>query len=121
MDPARASELSRQVAAIAALLLDAMISGSSEGDDSTASRQERMLLRTLKPLMRPIRGLLLDKISRSDPARIEIMMGATATALESILYYAPGDSLPRYMFDFGADGELRLAPLPAAEPVAESA
>lgn len=120
MEPARASELTRQVTAIAATLLDAMISGSSEGE-STDSPQERMVLRALKPLMRPIRGLLLSKISRSDPARVEIMMGATATALESILYHAPGEPLPRYRFDWDAAGELRLVPLEAPEPVAASA
>lgn len=121
MDPARASELSRQVTGIAATLLDAMISGSSGEDDSTASASERMVLRAMRPLTKQIKAALLARISRSDPARVEIMMGATATALESILYHSPGDPLPRYRFDWDAQGELHLVPLEAPEPVAASA
>lgn len=45
-------------------------------------------------------------------------MGATATALEGILYYAPGEPLPRRRFAWAADGTMTLVPLEEEEPPA---
>lgn len=72
----------------------------------------------LRPMVPKIRSLLLSKLSSADPAKIEALMGATATALESILYQAPGEPLPRLRFEWTAAGELVLVP---DEPVAVSA
>jgi hypothetical protein len=53
----------------------------------------------------------LSKLSEANPAGIEAVLGAVATAIESILYYAPGDPLPRRRFDFAPDGSIVLVPL----------
>ncbi len=43
-------------------------------------------------------------------------MGATSSAIESMLYYAPGEPLERWIFEFGADGSVLIKPAPTDEP-----
>jgi hypothetical protein len=75
---------------------------------STASVSERLLLAALRPQLPKLRLVLLSKLSEANPAGIEAVLGAVATAIESILYYAPGDPLPRRRFDFTPDGSIIL-------------
>lgn len=74
-------------------------------------------MRAIKPWIPNLRNALLSRLSSADPATLEVLVGATATALESILYYAPGEPLPRMRFDWTADGKLRLAPVTPAVAV----
>lgn len=71
----------------------------------------------LRKFLPRLRSEFLGKLSSADPVTLERMMGATATAIESILYYAPGDPLERYRFDWSPDGTLALIP-DEREPVA---
>lgn len=61
-----------------------------------------------------LRDALLSRLSSADPESLEAIIGACATALESILYYAPGPARPRYAFTWttepdGSSG-VRLVP-----------
>lgn len=69
------------------------------------------------PLLPKLRDALLARLSNADPAALEAMIGASASALESILYYAPGEPRPRYMFRWATnpDGTPRVELAPAAE------
>lgn len=58
--------------------------------------------------------MLLSRLSELDPVAIERALGAVATAFESILYYAPGDPLPRAVLVF-VDGRLELVDASAAD------
>lgn len=68
----------------------------------------------LRPSLPKLRAVLLSKLSEADPVGIERLMGATSTAIEGILYHAPGEPLPRCRFDWTPDGQLTLVPLEAA-------
>lgn len=69
----------------------------------------------MKPWIPKLRDTLLAKLSEADPVSIERLVGATATAIESILAQAPGDPLPRFRMDWDAgDGHMVLIPLEAA-------
>ncbi len=121
MDPQRADELRRQITAIATAVLDAITSAPSTAT-STDSAQDRMLAKALRPLLPRIRSALLSKISASNPVTLEVLAGATATAIESILYWSPGAPLPRYRFDWRPDGSIELVPdVPAPDAEAVSA
>jgi hypothetical protein len=123
MDPARAAELRRQLSAIAATLFDAVLAPAKTSDPSTgqASPSERMMMRVLRPWIPKLRDALLSKLSEADPVNLEVLVGATATALESILYYAPGDALPRFRFEWRIDeatGRPDLSLVPREAPAA---
>lgn len=106
-DPERATELKRQLNGIALALLDSVM---REPGDSTAGRpttaKEKMLARVLRSALPSLRDALLARLSEADPAGLERLIGASASALESILYYAPGEPQPRFRFDWqqGPDG-----------------
>lgn len=68
----------------------------------------------LRPWIPKLRDTLLAKLSEADPVSVERILGATSTAIESILAQAPGDPLPRYRIDWDSDGVLVLVPLEAA-------
>lgn len=71
-------------------------------------------MRTLRPFLPKLRSVLLSKISEADPVAIERALGAAATAFESILFYAPGDPLPRAVLVF-VDGRLELVDAEGAD------
>jgi len=116
MDPARAAELRRLMTSLVTSALDRVLRDLAAGA-STASFSERALLAALRPLLPQFRAVLLSKLSEANPAGIEQLMGATATAIESILYHAPGDPLPRQRFDWDEAGQIRLVPLDSPELV----
>lgn len=66
-------------------------------------------MRVLRPWIPKMRDGLLSRLSSADPVALERIMGATATALEAILFYAPGTPQPRYRFEWIA-GQLTLLP-----------
>lgn len=76
----------------------------------------------LRPSLPKLRAVLLGRLSETDPAAIERLLGAVSTAIESVLYHAPGDPLPRYRFAFSDAGELLMVPLeePAEELAADA-
>jgi hypothetical protein len=112
-DPARADEIRRQLRGLA-LALFAWTAQPPDPAASTAS--ERMLARVLAPLLPRLRDALLARLSSADPAALEAIVGASASALESMLYYAPGEPLPRYAFRWttDAEGAPRVELVPAA-------
>jgi len=65
----------------------------------------------MRPWLPKLRDALLRRLDDADPAALEAMIGASATALESMLFYAPGEPLPRYVWRFAADGSVNLEPL----------
>ena len=72
-------------------------------------------MRAMKPWIPKLRDTLLAKLSEADPVTVERMIGATATAIESILAQAPGEPLPRFRMDWDpANGHLVLIPLEEA-------
>jgi len=80
-------------------------------------------MRVLRPWVPSLRNALLHKLSEANPVTLEVLVGATATALESILFYAPGTALPRFRFDWVPDPEtgrpkLELVPLEAPAAIA---
>jgi hypothetical protein len=107
-DPERAAEIRRQLRGLAL----AMFSWTARPPDLAASTAtERLLAAAMRPLLPKLRDALLSRLDSTDPAALEAIVGATAAALESILYYAPGDPLPRYAWTFEADGSINLAPV----------
>lgn len=99
MDPARAEALRSQLRGIALTFLEAMARPDpAEAARSTAS--ERMMARVLRSQIPRLRDVLLSRLSATDPRGIERIIGATATALESILFYAPGVPEPRFRFEW---------------------
>src|SRR5438046_1937201 len=92
MDPAREAELRRQLTAIAMTLIDRVMADIA-GGASTGSTSERLLMAALRPSLPKLRNVLLSKLSEADPAGIERLMGATSTAIEGILFHAPGEAL----------------------------
>jgi hypothetical protein len=107
MDPERAAALRRQMIGLATSIIDRALADVAAAP-STASVSERLLLAALRPQLPKLRLVLLSKLSEANPAGIEAVLGAVATAIESILYYAPGDPLPRRRFDFTPDGSIIL-------------
>lgn len=69
----------------------------------------------LRPSLPKLRNVLLAKLSEADPAGIERLMGATSTAIEGILYHAPGEPLPRMRFAWTPEGALTLVELEVAD------
>ncbi len=112
MDPARAEALRRQLSAIAATLLDAVLAGLEA--PSTGSASEQVLTRAIRPFLPRLRSAFLSRLSDADPVTLERLMSATATAIESILYYAPGEPLPRFVFSW-TDAGLELRPAPGQD------
>ena len=55
----------------------------------------------LRPWLPKLRAIAVGRLAGADPATIEKLLGATASAAEAILAHAPGDPLPRYVL--GAD------------------
>jgi hypothetical protein len=111
MDPARADHLRSQLIQASMLILDKVLTDVQAAGGSTASASERLLLLALRPTLPRLRSVLLSRLSAADPAGLEAVMGATATAIESILYQAPGEPLPRRRFEWTADGALILIPI----------
>lgn len=114
MGPERAAYLSRATVAVAARLVSQMLDELAAPSMGSSSVQDRMLMGALKPWIPKLRDTLLAKLSEADPVSMERILGATSTAIESILAQAPGDPLPRYRIDWDADGVLVLVPLDAA-------
>lgn len=108
LDPERATWMRYQLRGLA-LALFSWTAREPDLDHSTAT--ERLLARALRPMLPKLRDALLNRLDSTDPAALEAIVGATATALESMLYYAPGDPLPRYAWRFEADGSVDLIAL----------
>lgn len=108
MSPERAAALRGQLTGVATALLDAVLAGL-EGP-STGSLQERAVTSAIRPFLPSLRSAFLNRLSEADPVLLERLMGATSTAIESILFYAPGDPQPRWVFDWTPDG-LAIHPL----------
>lgn len=98
MDPARSAYLQDQLRGILHTLLESMARADPMEAASTAS--ERMMARVLRSQIPRLRDALSSRLSSTDPRGIERILGATATALEAILYYAPGTPEPRMRFEW---------------------
>jgi hypothetical protein len=108
----RGEYLRTTLVAVAARLVGQMLDELAGASTATpSSLQDRLLMSTLRPWIPKLRDTLLHKLSETDPASMEQLMGATATALESILAQAPGEPLPRYRIDWDDAGTLVLVPL----------
>lgn len=112
----RAAYLSRALVALATVMIDSMLadlaagSTASTGGDSPLS--ERMLYRLLSPQLPKLRAVFLDKLSTSEPAGLERLMGATSSTIETILAQAPGDPMPRWTFEWlPGEARPRLVPV----------
>lgn len=118
-DPARADEIRRQLRALT-LTLFAWTAREPDPERSTAS--ERMLSRVIRPLLPRLRDALLLRLSSADPAALEAVIGASATALESILYWSPGTPLERFRFRMttGPDGAPAVELVPLATDAADA-
>lgn len=115
MDPERARYLTAATVAVATRLVGQMLDElSAPSTDSQRSLPDQLMTRALKPWMPKLRDTLLSKLSEADPVMVERVLGATSTAIESILVQAPGEPLPRYRIDWAADGALVLVPLDEA-------
>lgn len=115
IDPERAAYLTRTMVAVAAALVGQMLDDLARpSTDSPSSLTDRMMMGALRPWIPKLRDTLLAKLSEADPVMVERMLGATATALESILSQAPGEPLPRFLMDWDpADGHMVLIPVAA--------
>lgn len=58
------------------------------------------MVRALRPFLPKLRATFLAKLSTSDPAGLERLMGATATTIETILLDAPGEPMPRWAWQW---------------------
>lgn len=114
--PEREAEIRRQLTGIATALLDAVLVNQAEAasTDSPASLNERLATQAMRKFLPTIRGMFLARLSKADPVTLERLMGASATAIESILYYAPGEPLPRFVLEWRDEG-LTMVPAPAGE------
>lgn len=108
VDPARAAELRRQLRGLALALFSWTAADPADLARSTAT--ERLMARAIRPWLPKLRDALLSRLDSTDPAALEAMLGATATALESILYYAPGEPVERFVWRFHANGGVELVP-----------
>lgn len=104
MSPERAEYLLRALTAAATVLIDSMVSdlvaGSPESTATEGSLSDRLMVRTLRPFLPKLRATFLAKLSGSDPAAIERLMGATSSTIETILNQAPGEPMPRYTWEW---------------------
>jgi len=112
IDPERADYLRRTMLAVASRLLEQMLTEIGAGSTDGGSFTDRAMVRVLTPWLPKLRALFLAKLSEAEPESIERVMGAFATAIESILAQAPGAPLPRHYVDWDADGRLVLVPFP---------
>lgn len=62
----------------------------------------------LRPWLPKLRDIAVGRLAAADPATIEKLLGATASAAEAILAHAPGDPLPRHVLGADADGRPAL-------------
>lgn len=108
-DPARAEYLRQTLTQVVALLVQQML--SEVGSTDSPSPGDRLMLAALRPWIPKLQTVLLSKLSEVDPLMAERILGATATACESILAQAPGTPLPRYRAEWDADAKLVLVPL----------
>lgn len=121
-DPARTAAMRSQLAAVVATMFDA-ITAPGALDSSMADRSpgSRMMARVLRSQLPTLRREISARVSEVDGYALEVMMGAVATAIESTIYYAPGEPAPRHHFVWTTDDQGRphvdLAPdgPPAAE------
>jgi hypothetical protein len=112
MDPARAAYLTKAITAIASSLIGQMLDDLAQPSTESPSISDQLLTRAIRPWIPKLRDSLLSKLSEADPITVERMMGATATAIESLLAQAPGAPLARYRMEWDmADGHLVLMPL----------
>lgn len=112
ISPERGEYLTGTMVAVAARLVGQMLDEVSQpSTDSPSSAGDRLMMMALKPWIPKLRAVLLAKLSEADPTSVERLMGATATALESILAQAPGAPLPRYRIDWDDDQTLILVPI----------
>jgi hypothetical protein len=104
MSPERAAYLMRALTTLATVLIDSMVAdlvaGSPGSTDGEASLSDRLMIRTLRPFLPKLRATFLDKLSGSDPAGIERLMGATSSTIETILGQAPGEPMPRFTWQW---------------------
>lgn len=112
--PEREAEIRRQLTGIATALLDAVLL-NQEASTEPGSLNERLATQAMRKFLPTIRGMFLGRLSKADPVTLERLMGATSTAIESILYYAPGEPLPRFVLEW-REGGLAMSPAPAEEP-----
>lgn len=100
----RATYLRAYLAALASTLIDRALAQASAPSTVSSSVGEKLLLATLRPLVPQLRNLLLARLSEADPAGLERLLGATSTAIEGVLYHAPGEPEPRFRFDWTGQG-----------------
>ncbi len=118
MDPARAAYLRETITRLAghlvARLLEPAASDPSTDSSSGLGLQERLAMRAARAALPTLQRLLMTQLSELDPTSLEIWMGASALALESLLEQAPGEPLPRHALAFDAGGNLMAVPLTMA-------
>lgn len=73
-------------------------------------------MKAIRPWLPSLRDSLLKRLADVDPAALEAMIGASAYALESMIYHAPGTPLPRYAWRFLEGGGVVLEPVDAPPP-----
>jgi hypothetical protein len=71
-----------------------------------------LLSTALRPWIPKLRDVALERLEAADPAALEQLLGAAATMLESIVYHAPGDPLPRRVIAPDELGRPSLQPDP---------
>lgn len=96
MTPERQDYIRRAILAVSTTLVDMMLTDLAAPSTDSLSTSERLMVGTMRPFLPRLRAAFLGKLSESDPASLERLMGATATALEQILAQAPGEPLPRW-------------------------
>jgi hypothetical protein len=110
--PERAAHIRSQLQATAGWLMGAALADLAGSTDSGSSPRDRLLSTALRPLLPKIRDTALERLGAADPAHLEQLLGAVATTLESILYHAPGDPLPRCVIAADDAGRPALVPDP---------
>lgn len=98
--PERGLYLSRAVSALATVLVDSMLSDLDGAGASTGGRLDRAMTMALRPWMPKLRGMFLGKLSETDPAGLERLLGAVSTTIETILRDAPGEPLDRWTYEW---------------------
>lgn len=115
MDPERGRYLREVTVAVATRLVGQMLEDlAAPSTGSPSSAADRLMIKVIQPWIPKLRDTLLSKLSEADPVSVERIIGATATAIESILAQAPGTPLPRYRIDWDDQGALVLVPLDVA-------
>lgn len=103
MTPERARHVQQAVLAIAASVVDSMLSDMAGPPSTESSLADRTMLRMVRPYLPRMRGIFLGKLAETDPAALERLMGACAVTIEQILAEAPGEPMDRWRFVW-ADG-----------------